>query len=294
MILPLALQRKAGRHLGWRVNKDYSAKEESSQFRVMRGLGGGYGDPHPMRTVVKRPMQVRQDHQAFVQQTSEEISYALAESSALIREVDSSRTALGNGAYVSDLSMSRKDSPRALSPGDSGLPRSTRSARDLFAALTASDGLLPAPLPPPAVRGTDGHAKAVAGPRSISVREFQCGTPVVAPAPPLPFPGPDSLSPGERRRVQAVATAMSIGRPDHQGVAASRTGEPPKLADGQTTMLHGVHTDLGELSLTPCAPSSSFESLLDKLVDAPDMCFARPLAISAPPNPLGDFNRRPG
>merc|ERR1719401_3406256 len=71
-----------------------------------------------------------------------------------MREVETSRSALTNGgggdlAYA----LTRKDSPRDRSPGDGVLPRTTRTARDLFAALTTSDGLLAAPLPPPAIRG---------------------------------------------------------------------------------------------------------------------------------------------
>merc|ERR1711908_152140 len=99
-----------------------------------------------------------------------------------------------------------------------------RSARDLFAALSDSG---PGALAEYSVAATSSSASALqdtsaAGkamppategefqPRVISVREFQRGTSVVKPARPLPFPGPDSLSPGERKRAQAAA--RSAGR----------------------------------------------------------------------------------
>merc|ERR1719198_1942132 len=163
-----------------------------------------------------------------------------------------------------------------------------RSARDLFASLSdGPTGMLadysssvkgPSQL---ALQDANGKAYPPATelelqPRVISVREFQRGTSVVKPARPLPFPGPDSLSPGERKRAQAAARAA--GREKMPPVGAR--GEPkPTLADGVTTMLTGTRGDLGEIITARVSPFSSFDNLLDRLVDTPEACFVNPASL---------------
>eukprot|EP00929_Paragymnodinium_shiwhaense_P009975 TRINITY_DN11443_c0_g1_i1.p1 TRINITY_DN11443_c0_g1~~TRINITY_DN11443_c0_g1_i1.p1 ORF type:complete len:282 (+),score=50.90 TRINITY_DN11443_c0_g1_i1:78-923(+) len=267
----------------------------------MRGLGGGYGDPQTLRQVVKQPMQIRAAHEGFVTEAAQAVSSSLNESALLLREAG---VPLGG--------TKREKSPRGQSPSPAPtmgspqaqsrfgfgntagspltpmhvsmeetlvLPRSGRSARELFAALSESGGV------------------GQTTPRTITVRDFQRGKPVVTPAEPGPFPGPGQMSPGERRRAAAVATSISFGKTGAHGASDTKR-EKPQLADGVTSMLPGVYTDLGELALAPMAPGSSFDALLDRLVDAPESCFARPLAaggaIGAKAPRHGDSSPRGG
>merc|ERR1711975_98464 len=86
----------------------------------------------------------------------------------------------------------------------------------------------------------------------------------------------DNISPGERKRAQAAARAD--GREKMPPVGAR--GEPkPTLADGVTSMLTGARGDLGEILTAPVSPFSSFDNLLDRLVDTPEACFANPASL---------------
>lgn len=171
---------------------------------------------------------------------------------------------------------------------DASLGRA-QSARDLFAALSCAPGK-PATLD---VAGGGGgsstsaawmdprnanYSAPIPNPRAIQVREFQRGTAVVQPAPPLPFPGPNALSPGQRKQQQNLHIAAG-----HQPVPV-RGKTKPALADGTTTMLAGVYGDLGEIITAPASTLSSFDLLLDRLVDTPESCFV-PLA-SLPRAPI--------
>lgn len=264
----------------------------------MRGLGGGYGDPQSLRQVVKQPMQIRPAHEGFVTEAAYAVTSSLNESTFLLQEAGvglagpgtkGGRGARGKSPVGGDVSpllggASPQHGGSATPQGPGGrfgqtrqgsplqgaafassmeetqvLPRTGRSARDLFAAL-----------------GSGGPGQV--SPRTISVRDFQRGTPVVTPAAPLPFPGPGQMSPGERRRAAAVSTTISFSKASGAG---DRHKEKPQLADGVTSMLPGVYGDLGELALAPMAPTSSFDTLLERLVDAPEACFARPLTTGA-------------
>lgn len=172
------------------------------------------------------------------------------------------------------------------------LPERAFSARDLFAAMAADDrggeGGGPRALPPPVavvVAGGAAAAAAASAPpsRAITVHDFQRGAPLVAPAPPLPFPGPDGQSPGRRRRAAALAVSASSGSKLAEAVVAPSGFQPlaatATLADGITTMLTGARCDLGEILTAPVDPGSSFDSLLDRLVEDPVGCFAEPRAL---------------
>merc|ERR1719198_287836 len=190
-----------------------------------------------------------------------------------------------------------------------------RSARDLFAALSDGPtgqladysssvgvGGSSASAPGPkggakmALQDTAGKAyppatEFEAQPRVISVREFQRGTSVVKPARPLPFPGPDSLSPGERKRAQAVARAAGREKMPPMG---ARGAAPPTLADGVTSMLTGARGDLGEILTCPVSAFSSFDNLLDRLVDTPEACFVNPASLPWSPVVLAGRAAQPG
>eukprot|EP00927_Polykrikos_kofoidii_P062484 TRINITY_DN57299_c0_g1_i1.p1 TRINITY_DN57299_c0_g1~~TRINITY_DN57299_c0_g1_i1.p1 ORF type:complete len:280 (-),score=38.80 TRINITY_DN57299_c0_g1_i1:180-1019(-) len=258
----------------------------------MRGLGGGYGDPQSLRQVVGAPLEVRASHRDFVQIASDGLLSSLAESTNLLRDVGVGKLTppVGGASSLRDELLVRQGAkaptrsiggvaPPSSSDQLAVRAPSAKSARDLFAALKSSDGKGGVAVISPSNATSPRVARSVS-PRPISVRDFQRGTPVVAPAPPLP--SSDGLSLGQRRRQGAFARAESYG--SHHGtrwsLSPERSKDRSQLADGVTSMLPGVRVDLGELALTPAEPLlSSTLALIDKLVETPEACFARPLAI---------------
>jgi hypothetical protein len=276
------------------------------------------GEPSSRSTlqrITHKPQGVRTEHEVFVNWANDSITASMAESGQILRDLGQDPAAAARGGSPTrspDKRRGASPDPRARSvspsvaytaarnaPMSAGIVLSetmaqeaslgrARSARDLFAAL--SDGSTSAlaeysigASSSMALQDTSAGGKALppaseteVQPRVISVREFQRGTSVVKPARPLPFPGPDSLSPGERKRAQAAA--RSAGREKIPPVGAR--GEPkPTLADGVTSMLTGVRGDLGEILTAPVSPFSSFDNLLDRLVDTPEACFVNPSSL---------------
>lgn len=269
----------------------------------MRPIPGAHDDPDPpqLQTRVAKKPAVRGGHVAFLGQASGAIASSVAESTQLLREVGAStnkRDAFGKAASQGRGYAKAPQPPRSISPapnsaasGDrrrvqiqSGTPHDpTRSARELFEALAASGT---GALPPPAIRGQGEPADEV---RTVNVFDYQRGKRLVAPAAPLPFPGPDGRSPGDRRRAAAVGanptTPASIGD-------KSRGANGP--SDGHSSMLVGVRVELGEILTAPVADCSTFDHLLDRLVDTPEACFADPLALVHGRGPLGGGLQGPG
>lgn len=277
------------------------------------------GEPSSRATlqrVAHKPQGVRTEHEVFVNWANDSIAGSLAESSQILRDLGEDPAAAIRGERPRVGSPSRQNvSPRrgaspvargraGMSPVGRGAARSAspsvaytatvgapasagmvlsetmaqeaslgraRSARDLFAALSDGTGALADGL-----QGTAAALQDAYDQRVISVREFQRGTAVVKPAKPLPFPGPDSLSPGERKRAQAAARAAGREKIPPMG---ARGAPQPTLADGVTTMLTGVRGDLGEILTAPVSPFSSFDNLLDRLVDTPEACFVNPSSL---------------
>lgn len=270
-------------------------------------VGGEPSSRSALQRLVHRPHAVRADHEVFLNWANDSVASAVAESTQILRDVGAEATAgvrTESPSAASRWGTSSRRGARSLSPApastvypasaggaltaraaisdaasqEASLGRA-RSARDLFAALSDSapieerslallpdvDGKVMQALPPPD-----------ASSRVISVREFQRGTSVVKPAAPLPFPGPESLSPGERKRAQAAAQAA--GRAP-MPPAGARGGPQPTLADGVTSMITGVRGDLGEICTAPVSPFSCFDTLLDRLVDTPEACFVNPATL---------------
>mmetsp|Transcript_9967 Transcript_9967/g.22888 ORF Transcript_9967/g.22888 Transcript_9967/m.22888 type:complete len:290 (+) Transcript_9967:32-901(+) len=254
----------------------------------MKSSGGAGGISRGERTlqrVIRRPPEVRQGHELLVDRASSAIASSLAESAQLLKEVGPAPAPRGAGngtqqtsaavAVIGPTARTASAPPQRVpvpsqieGSGRAAPPDISRSARDLFAVLSGSAPVAPSGVVPWV--GLSAEARSLTPPpRVISVRDYQRGRPVVAPAPPLPFPGPDPRTPGQRRRAVAgdVAAAPS----------PSRSGS--HLADGISSMLTGISTELGELVTTPAAPCSSFDSLLSLLVDDPQACFADPLTL---------------
>lgn len=201
---------------------------------------------------------VRSGHETFLDHASDSLASSVAVSSQMLREVgpllgDGGTAVAARRAASAGLAAARHRSRAAAAPERApaagpappptpahlpapGVPpdRSARSARELFAALAAPAGAQ----------------------HSVSVQQLQRGVPLVAPAPPLPFPGPGGLSPGHRRRLSAAAKLAAAG------------GGPKLLGglpEGIAAMLKGVRLDLGELSSGQADPCSSFEGFLDNV-----------------------------
>jgi len=266
------------------------------------------GDPGQranLQHTVTKPQTVRTDHEVYLKWANDSIASHLQESKQILLE-------LGEDATVSSSFAAQRGKPRAASaprvagqqnvalaaasnapgPGQMMIAESlgqeaslgrARSARDLFSALSEDTT---------AMGGGDADSEGfVAAGRVLSVREFQRGTSVIKPHPPLPFPGPNNMSPGERKR--ATAAARAAGREKLPSMGA-RGGNIPMLADGVTTMLNGVRGDLGEIVTAPVSPFSTFDNLLDRLVDTPEACFVNPMAIPWSPIVVAGQARTPG
>lgn len=275
------------------------------------------GEPHQrsaLQKIVSKPQGVRTEHEVFLNWANDSIAGSVAESSQLLRDVGTTPPTArddyatsGRGTSPAPTHSPRRGA-RSASPAPAsvayraaaGAPLSSgmalaegntqeaslgraRSARDLFMSLQAEGPAgqgQPQPLGPPGTGYTYAASKAPPepeqGPRVISVREYQRGTAVMKPAAPLPFPGVDSLSPGQRKRAQGAAQAA--GRIPTAPIAA-RGSPQPTLADGVTSMITGVRGDLGEIITAPVSPFSSFDNLLDRLVDTPEACFVNPASL---------------
>lgn len=270
------------------------------------------GEPSSRSTlqrVVNKPQSVRTEHETFINWANDSIAGSVAESSQILRDLGHDPALVVRG----ELSPTRSPTKRARSvspsiaytaavsaPQSAGMVLSetmakeaslgrARSARDLFASLADATGALAehsSALSNTTLQDTAGKAlppapEGYVQARVISVREFQRGTSVVKPANPLPFPGPGSLSPGERKHARAAARAAGRERI----LPAGARGEPkPMLADGITSMLTGARGDLGEILTAPVSPFSGFDNLLDRLVDTPEACFVKPASL--PWNPV--------
>lgn len=269
----------------------------------MRALGGGYGDGLNMQQMVGRTPEVRPDHEARQASARSGIRGALAESTQTLREAGLSLRSRGVGGG----GLAGRPTPgaggaagsAASSPLRQQAMSASEGARQPPAALAAARRRPASPLPSPrslrggAVSHSTGSARelfaaicgapettAAAGPpREITLRDYQRGVQPVAPAPTLPYPGPDGLAPGQRRRAAAVASGDGSGQ---SGPVAMSLGAGEKAAavpaDGRTSMLSGARCALGELATAPVAQCSAFAHLLDRLVDSPEACFADPLA----------------
>mmetsp|Transcript_107303 Transcript_107303/g.213011 ORF Transcript_107303/g.213011 Transcript_107303/m.213011 type:complete len:297 (-) Transcript_107303:61-951(-) len=238
---------------------------------------------------------VRAGHEAFLDKASDTVACTVEESARVLREVRAASTGCGRHQHWQKearsspaQASSRVFVPPPQSQSQAGTDQIrpldyTRSARDLFAALSTGPQEEPAPPSPP--------ARSASAPRVVSVGELQRGARLVSPAPPLPFE-PDGQSPGERRRAVAEAMSATAGLLGLPISGARRPPPPVELADGVSSMLVGSRCDLGEIRTAPTAPCSSFDSLLDRLVDAPDTCFLDPLALFSglAPKPTFNFN----
>lgn len=124
----------------------------------------------------------------------------------------------------------------------------TPSARDLFAALSTS--------------ADSGSCSMCAhdSSRVVSVGDFQRGMPVAPPPSAPPMQGPWSLPQLEHSFDTRCTKELQKA--------------PPVLADGVTTMLAGVQTELGPIITAPVAPCSSFDSLLEALMEQPEVSIA--------------------
>lgn len=235
---------------------------------------------------------VRPGHEAFLDRASDAIASSVAESTKLLREVGSlsrgasQRHLRSQGGFAAGRSLTPPPA-RSITPPPPALstvtvpeqPLAVRSARELFAALSGgpAEVALPSVALPSATPAASGPCgQTCGGPRVISVHDFQRGAPLVAPAAPLPFPGPGGESPGRRRRAKALAASE---QPQAVGAVPPWSRATAAPADGVTAMLTGACCDLGEILTAPTAPCSSFDSLLDRLVDSPEACFADPLAL---------------
>lgn len=236
---------------------------------------------------------VRAGHEAFLDRASDAVACTVEESARVLREVRAASTGCGRHRHWQKEARSAPSqaASRVLVPppqchsqagSDQILPLDyTRSARDLFAALsTGPQEALALPSPP---------SRSASAPRVVSVGEFQRGARLVAPAPPLPFE-PDGRSPGNRRRTVAEAMSASAGLLGPPTSGARLPPPPVELADGISSMLVGARCELGEIRTAPTAPCSGFDSLLDRLVDAPDTCFLDPLALFCGLAPKASYN----
>lgn len=249
------------------------------------------GMSRPASLGSRKPV-VRAGHEAFLDRASNAVASSVAESTKLLREVGSlsrgasQRRLRPQGGFADGRSLTPPPA-RSITPPPPALstatapeqPLAVRSARELFAALSGgpAEVVLPSvalPSASPAASGSHGQACGV--PRVISVHDFQRGAPLVAPATPLPFPGPGGESPGRRRRAKALAASEL---PPSVGAVPPWSRAAAAPADGVTAMLTGARCNLGEILTAPTAPCSSFDSLLDRLVDSPEACFADPLAL---------------
>ncbi|CAJ1447173.1 unnamed protein product [Effrenium voratum] len=233
----------------------------------MRPLGG-YGD----RSLQSMPrkgaeassfraaecrLSVRGDHQIFVERSGSSLAASVMESSKLLKSVGSAGRS-SNGGFVGSSGLGVVSPQTTLQLQPRQIPevahRYRGSARELFAALQASPvGSLAAPV----VGGTAGERHSSSSrspsrtnasprgsgdvsnsPRMVTVKDFQRGTPLVAPAQLLPFTGPEGLSPGRRRRQAEMMGGRSILDPA-RGVPRQQK-DREDLADGVTAILVSV------------------------------------------------------
>lgn len=241
----------------------------------MRAVGNREGERVLREVALRRPAEVRVGHEAFREKASSSLASSVAQSRQLLEEAGKFTS---GGACSS--SRGRRPPPGAQGTGagaaasTSAAGRQRPSARSLLAALEA-----PTPLPTPRVRGGGGAAVATSDEaptsRVISVLDFQRGRTAVEPAPTLPYAKPEGFSPGRRRRAEASAAAAGrgLGAPS-AGAPLLRSLPAVEPANGRTSLLNGVELELGNFLTTPAAGCSSFDFLLDRLIEHPEECMA--------------------
>jgi len=270
-------------------------------------------DEHSLRYAAAPP-HVRHEHEVFLGQASDLIAHSLIESSQLVNDIDPRRQVqcprqidfsqrpasqpplASQTSCVPGASRAKTASGRAASMASHD--RHSRSARDLFEALSSSAGETVSQ--PPLASSTEGSRSPR---RCCTVRDYLRGQPVVMPD--LSFNESDLnwTPPGHRKRLaeqsamtstmgaHGVLSALNSSMPLHGGAGAfdvpalgaglvARQRATPALADGVTSMLSGAYLDLGELITAPTAVCSGFDYLLDRLVDAPESCFVNPSSSS--------------
>eukprot|EP00434_Breviolum_minutum_P009429 symbB.v1.2.008304.t1/scaffold499.1/size195312/10 len=258
-----------------------------------------YGGERSLQSM-QRSTEVRGDHQIFVERAGSSLAASLMESSQILKSVGSQSKA-AHGSY--DVASSGlgvvTSTPLQLQPHQisQAAPKYRGSARELFAALQAAPSSLAA-LP---VRGGErqssssrspsARVSSAAGsgnqgegnsPRTVTVKDFQRGAPLIAPAQLLPFSG-QGHSPGRRRRLAEMTAGGRSNILDPARGVPRQQKDREDLADGVTAMISPVHCEIGPLKTTPAAECSSFDYLLDRLVEHPESCLADPLALFRAP-----------
>ncbi|CAK9117249.1 unnamed protein product [Durusdinium trenchii] len=250
-----------------------------------------------LQSIHRNGSEVRGDHQIFLERAASSLAASVMESSQMLKSVgsqskpskayDVARSGLG---VVAPAQLQLQ--PHQISQA---APKYRGSARELFAALqTSQSGLAALPVkgerqssssrsPSPRATSAAGNSATAEGnsPRMVSVKDFQRGAPLVAPAQLLPFPG-DGNSPGRRRRLAEMTGGRSNILDPARGVPRQQK-EREDLADGVTAMIFPVQCEIGPLKTTPVAECSSFDVLLERLVEHPESCLADPLALFRAP-----------
>eukprot|EP00435_Cladocopium_sp_Y103_P069106 s206_g32.t1 len=247
---------------------------------------------------MQRSTEVRGDHQIFVERAGSSLAASVLESSQMLKSVGSQSKSMGDVASSGLGVVTAPPLPLHPHQISQAAPKYRGSARELFAALQASPSTLaalpvrgerqssssrsPSPRVSAAGSGPGGQGAEGNSPRMVTVKDFQRGAPLIAPAQLLPFPG-DGQSPGRRRRLAEMTAGGRSNILDPARGVPRQQKEREDLADGVTAMISPVHCEIGPLKTTPVAECSSFDFLLDHLVEHPESCLADPLALFRAP-----------
>lgn len=225
---------------------------------------------------MQRSTEVRGDHQIFVERAGSSLAASVLESSQMLKSVGpvgSQSKSMGDFASSGLGVVTAPALPLHPHQISQAAPKYRGSARELFAALQASPSTLAAlPVrgerqssssrsPSPRVSAGSGPGGEGSSPRMVTVKDFQRGAPLIAPAQLLPFPG-DGQSPGRRRRLAEMTAGGRSNILDPARGVPRQQKEREDLADGVTAMISPVHCEIGPLKTTPVAECSSFDFLL--------------------------------
>lgn len=216
---------------------------------------------------MQRSTEVRGDHQIFVERAGSSLAASVLESSQMLKSVGpvgSQSKSMGDFASSGLGVVTAPALPLHPHQISQAAPKYRGSARELFAALQASPSTLAAlPVrgerqssssrsPSPRVSAGSGPGGEGSSPRMVTVKDFQRGAPLIAPAQLLPFPG-DGQSPGRRRRLAEMTAGGRSNILDPARGVPRQQKEREDLADGVTAMISPVHCEIGPLKTTPVA-----------------------------------------